>query len=166
MPSLFAGSGRCGPDGALGEPAQKTTAAPTPAPAQGPGIGDEVRDGQFAFTVTNVKCGVKEVGDQYLNAKAQGQFCLVSLTVKNIGDSPQTMLSDNQNGFIGDTKYGVDDTATLYASKGGESPWIKDINPGNTLTGKIVFDIPKGKSLTKLELHDSAFSGGAEVALR
>jgi len=143
-----------------------SSSSTSPAPAKkGPGIEDEARDGQFAFTVTKVKRGVKSVGDQYLNAQAQGQFCLVTMTVKNIGDSPQTMFSSNQKGFIGDTEYGVDDTATLYTAKNGDSPWIKDINPGNALTGTIVFDIPKGKQLDKLELHDSAFSGGVEVFL-
>jgi len=40
------------------------------------------------------------------------------------------------------------------------------VNPGNTLTGKLVFDdIPAGAALTKIELHDSPFSGGVAVAL-
>lgn len=52
-------------------------------------IGDPVRDGKFEFTVQEVECGVKEVGPELLEEKAQGQFCLVTITVKNIGTEPQ-----------------------------------------------------------------------------
>jgi hypothetical protein len=34
-----------------------------------------------------------------------------------------------------------------------------------TITVRVVFDAPKGKKLDKVELHDSAFSGGVEAAL-
>lgn len=146
-----------------GKKAVSRRAAPAPDPAAG--VGDEVRDGKFAFTVHKVKCGVAHVGNEYIGADAQGQFCLVTLTVENIGSEPQTLFSSNQKGYIGDTEYAVDDTATLYSASAGDSPWLKDINPGNALTGTIVFDIPQGAELSKLELHDSAFSGGAEVRL-
>jgi hypothetical protein len=33
------------------------------------------------------------------------------------------------------------------------------------LTGIVVFDVPKNAKPTKLELHDSAFSGGVDVIL-
>ena len=61
-------------------PAKKTTAAKTE-----PGIGDAVRDGKFEFVVTKVDCSKSKVGSQYLNKKAQGKFCMISVNVKNIG---------------------------------------------------------------------------------
>jgi hypothetical protein len=33
------------------------------------------------------------------------------------------------------------------------------------VTGTLVFDVPKGTKPSKLELHDSPFSGGVEVQL-
>ncbi len=49
-----------------------------------------VRDGKFEFVVTGVQPGLAEVGDNpYLTKKAQGQFVIVTVTVKNIGDKPQ-----------------------------------------------------------------------------
>jgi hypothetical protein len=45
-------------------------------------IGEKARDGGYQFTVTKVTCGVKRVGDQYLGEKAQGQFCMVKLRIK------------------------------------------------------------------------------------
>ena len=34
------------------------------------------------------------------------------------------------------------------------------------MTGKLVFDVPKSTKLTRMELHDSIFSDGVEVALK
>lgn len=127
-------------------------------------IGESVRDGKFEFTVQKVKCGVSKVGSDLLGAKAQGQFCLVTLKVKNIGKEPQLFSDSNQKGFgAGDTEYSPDSGAALYVNDGANT-LLNEINPGNQVTGVIVFDIPKNAKLAKLELHDSMFSGGIMVA--
>ena len=41
-----------------------------------------------------------------------------------------------------------------------------NINPGNTVEVKVVFDMPKDAVPATIELHDSMFSGGAKVALK
>ncbi|HEY3503108.1 MAG TPA: DUF4352 domain-containing protein [Actinocatenispora sp.] len=46
----------------------------------------------------------------------------------------------------------------------GDSAFLTDINPGNTVTGDIAFDLPKTASIARFELHDSAFSSGVSVA--
>jgi len=128
-------------------------------------IGEPVRDGKFEFTVKSQKCGVSKVGTDLVGAKAQGQFCLITVTVKNIGKEPQTLVDSAQKAYAADgTEYSTDSTAALYANK-GENTIFTEINPGNQITGVLVFDIPKDVKLTKLELHDSIFSGGVEVAL-
>jgi hypothetical protein len=38
------------------------------------------------------------------------------------------------------------------------------VNPGVTITAPLAFNIPPGVSIVKLELHDSAFSGGTDAA--
>jgi hypothetical protein len=43
--------------------------------------------------------------------------------------------------------------------------FLNNINPGNEVTGTLVFDVPAGVELAALELHDSLFSGGVKVAL-
>ena len=40
-----------------------------------------------------------------------------------------------------------------------------EIDPGNQVSGVIVFDLPEGTSIDRLELYDSLFSGGVEVRL-
>lgn len=146
-----------------------TTAAPkaAPKPAAKPAsqVGKAMRDGKFEFTVRSVKCGIAVVGEnEFLQEKAQGQFCAVQLSVENIGDEPQSMFADNQYAF--DTK-GRKFSANSMASMADESSQVlwEEINPGNAVKGKVYFDIPKGAKLTSLELHDSFFSGGVKVRL-
>ena len=128
-------------------------------------IGDPARDGKFEFTVKSTKCGVRKVGSDLLGAKAQGQFCLVTLKVKNIGKESQMFDGSSQKAYAADgTEYSADGAAALYANENAET-FLNDINPGNQVTGVVVFDIPKDVKLTKLELHDSPFSGGVTVAL-
>lgn len=128
-------------------------------------IGQPARDGKFEFTVKSSKCGVTKVGDSVLGEKAQGQFCLVTINVKNIGKESQMFDGSSQKAYAADgTEYSADTGAAIYANKNAET-FLNDINPGNQVTGVVVFDIPKNVKLTKLELHDSAFSGGVDVAL-
>jgi hypothetical protein len=130
------------------------------------GIGQPAQDGKFEFIVKSLQCGVESVGDNpYLTKKAQGQYCLLDLTVKNIGNEKQSLFSSNQKLLNGDVEYSADDTATLYASPDSSS-WYNDINPGNSVEGKIVFDVPKEVTPTVAELHDSAFSNGVKVSLQ
>ena len=129
-----------------------------------PGIGDKVRDGKFQFSVTKVKPGVAQIGGNDFGAKAQGQFVLVTVKVKNIGDEPQTLFGDNQTLFIDGKKYSADTMAAIYLDE--SKSLMEEINPGNSLTGTIVFDVPKNATaFEKIELHDSAFSGGVDVDL-
>ncbi len=133
------------------------------APAAAVGLNQPVRDGKFEFTVTKVECGIAEVGGEYLNKKAQGQFCMVHVTVKNIGDEARTFTSSNQNAYnAAGQKYEADSAAGIYLEDDSRA-FLEDINPGNSVNGIVVFDIPKDAQIAKLELHDSAFSGGVVV---
>ncbi len=160
-----------------GEAAEGNSAEPQDAPAGESeatgevapelGLGDEARDGKFAFTVSKVKCGVKKVGSEFLNEKAQGQFCLVTMTVTNIGDEAQSFDAGSQKGI---TSSGVtvdaNSTASLYANEDGNT-FFEMINPGNSLENVVVvYDIAKDQELTALELHDSMFSDGVTVSTK
>ena len=150
------------------------TAAEVPAKVDEPaaveepaaGVGTAVRDGKFEFVVDGIECGVAEVGSEYLKKTAQGQFCLVSVGVKNIGDKPQMFLGDNVSLFNAQgQEYSADTEAGIYLDSTAGATFLEEINPGNQLSGKVVFDIPAGAVPASLELHDSAFSGGVKVAL-
>lgn len=132
-------------------------------------IGQPARDGKFEFTISKVSCGETTVGtNQYLQKHAQGQYCRVSMSIKNIGDQAQGLSSSDQKLVDAQGKeYSADDTATLYAAPdGATSTWYNQINPGNSVNGDIIFDIPKGVTPITAVLHDSAFSGGVKVNLQ
>ena len=129
-------------------------------------IGQPARDGKFDFTVNSIKCGQPNVGSDYLTKTAQGQYCLLYVKVTNIGNEKQSLFSSNQKLFDAANKqYSADDVATTYAGPQG-STWYSDVNPGNSVEGVIVFDLPKDVAPTMAELHDSAFSGGVKVELK
>jgi hypothetical protein len=112
--------------------------------------------------VTKVEHGKPQVGDQYLGRQARGQFVLVSVTVKNIGSEGKLFDGSSQYAYGDGVRYTHDGTAEIYANK-QSATFLNTINPGNTVSGVLVFDIPAGKKITKVELHDSPFSGGVTV---
>lgn len=145
-------------------PADDAAAAPVEEEPAAAGIGTPVRDGKFEFTVTSIEPGVAQVGDQYLNQAAQGQFVLVHVTVTNIGDQAQYFDGSSQK--LLDTQgrtHSADTSAAIYL--GDANSFLNDINPGNSVEGVVVFDIPADATPASLELHDSMFSGGVTVQL-
>jgi hypothetical protein len=148
--------------------AKATTPAATKPPGtepakSAPGIGEQARDGKFEFVVSRVRCGVDRIGSQLLNKTAQGQFCLIAVRVRNIGDEQRTFEQSSQ--YLFDTagrRYETGD-AGLYLED--SKSFLEEINPGNGVNGTLVYDVPKNFKAAKIELHDSAFSGGVEVAL-
>lgn len=149
-----------------GASGDEPTAAAKPKEAAKPkvaGLNKAVRDGKFEFVVKTVKCGKTTVGGSYLNKKAQGQFCEVRISVKNIGKEPQIFSGSFQKamGSKG-AEYSNDGAAELYANSENET-FLNEINPGNKAQGVLIFDIPKGSKIASLELHDSPFSEGVTV---
>jgi hypothetical protein len=141
-----------------------TAAPPPPAPAQ-PGLNTPVRDGKFEFVVSAVNCGQEAVGIAPLARQARGQYCVVELTVENIGTKDQLLVDGAQKAIGPDgAEYGPDTGAGLIANA-NTSVWLNVVKPGAKVTGKMVYDVPDGVHIVKLELHDSVFSNGTTVAL-
>jgi hypothetical protein len=138
---------------------------PTPEKPREPGLNTPVRDGRFEFVVKKVSCGHAAVGRNVVTMKASGQYCIVDITVKNIGKEGQAFADAFQKALGPDgTVYRPNTGAGFIANEGGGTMW-NVINPGNSVTGKIVFDIPKDAEITKLEFHDGPLSGGVTVTL-
>lgn len=136
-----------------------------PAKPKAPGVGDAVRDGKFQFVVARVDCSQTTVGLEHLKRTATGKFCIVSVFVKNIADQPQLFFGSAQRAYdSGGAKYSDDELAGFYANKNTQT-FLRKIDPGHQVEGKVVFDIPKAARLVTLELHDSYFSGGVKVTL-
>jgi hypothetical protein len=109
-------------------------------------IGTEIRNGVFSET-------------------AQGEFVLVTVTVTNTGDEPRDLVAGWQQLYDDQgRRYEVTD-AWLALPAADRSVW-ETINPGNTVTGApLLFDVPPGVQLERIELHDVFYSRGVSVSL-
>lgn len=143
--------------------ATSPSTAPRPAgaaKAARAGVGQSAGDGKFTFTVTATKTAT-EVGGQF-GKKAQGRFFLVYLTVRNHGDQARTLDAGDQKLLAGGKTYSADEEAVILMSS---KAFVNQINPGNTVRAVVPFDIPTTVHPTAIELHDSPFSGGVQIAL-
>jgi len=128
------------------------------------GVGQPALDGDFQFVVNGVDCSQTTIGDEYLNTQAQGQYCVVDLAITNIGSEAQSFLGDNAKLFNAEgQEFSADTEAAFYLPE--SSSLYEEINPGNTLASKVIFDVPAGMVPSSIELHDSMLSGGVTVAL-
>jgi hypothetical protein len=129
------------------------------------GLNQAARDGKFEFTVTGVDCSQNTIGADPVSTKANGVFCVVSMTVQNIGNEAQTLVATNQYGYDAQGKKFSTDTKSEFYLPNQGGALFNQLNPGSSVTGQIVYDVPAGTKLTKLELHDSMLSGGVSVNL-
>ncbi|MGJ9529894.1 DUF4352 domain-containing protein [Actinotignum sp. GS-2025a] len=115
------------------------------------GIGTPVVLGDFEVTVTNVEKGVSHIGNDVLGKDATGQYVIVDVTVKNTGkeaagfaESEQKLVDTEgrQHSVSGDSLY-LGDASMIY----------EKVNPGNTVSGKLLFDVPADAVPAKLELE-------------
>ncbi|MDG1603836.1 DUF4352 domain-containing protein [Bacillus paranthracis] len=86
------------------------------------------------------------VGGQYLSEKAQGIFKIVEVSITNnqkdaiTVDANSFKLVDNQDREF---KYSTQAQTAFDVGNGGKSDFfLKQLNPGLTQTGKIIFDVP------------------------
>ncbi|MCO8276807.1 DUF4352 domain-containing protein [Actinoplanes sp. TRM 88003] len=144
--------------------AAEPTRSPTKPPAR-PGLGDKVRDGKFEFVVSRLDCARTRVGPEHLQRTAQGKYCLVSLSVRNISDGTRYFLGRAQKAYDATgTAYGDDTLAGVYANRDTQT-FLEKLDPGERVTGRLVFDVPKKAKLTTIDLHDSPLSRGVKVEL-
>lgn len=121
-------------------------------------MGQEVRDGKFAFVVQNVRTSMQEG-----TSAPRGEFVIVTMTVTNIGKEPQSFFVQNQKLIdSAGRQYAAD---ASVASSINQDSMVIDMNPGFTITESVPFDVPVGTIYTAVEMHDSMFSVGAKAKL-
>jgi hypothetical protein len=154
MPSSSTGSSSSGGSGSSSG-GSKSSVAPA---------GSAVRDGKFEFQVLNVTRATTagNPSNEFEIAKAQGEFVILTLSVRNIGNEQQSYSGSNEKL--------VDQSGRQYGESSEADMWMNsdvtgDINPGNSIQAKAAFDVPPGTVPAHVEFHDSAFSGGASVAI-
>ena len=127
-------------------------------------IGDTVVDGDWSYVVSNLKCGVKQVGSSLLGAEAQGQFCIVSISATNNGTKADYFLgSDHKIYDVNGSEYESDSSAWIYLK---DNMLVDEVNPGNTAKGQLVFDVPETADLDYILVTSSFLSDGVKVSLK
>jgi hypothetical protein len=89
----------------------------------------------------------------------------VSITVRNTSKAPHGFSPGDQ--YVFDTqnrRFGNDAVAAINLQP--DTSLYADINPGNSVSAQVVFDLPADALPDHIVLHDSMFSGGATVSLR
>ena len=127
------------------------------------GLFQEVRDGQFAFEVKSV---TKLTGGLPPGMPTpMGEWRTVLITITNIGDQPQSFFPQNQKLIDEAGRQYASDTMATVAMNSNANAIIVEMNPGFSAKLWVLFDVPPGTEIAAMELHDSAFSGGATVTL-
>jgi len=140
-----------------------TTTSTTAAPGN-PGLNQVAKDGDFAFTVKGMQCGVTTIGNPPIteSAPAGTQWCLVTMTVSNDKATGQEFFAANQYAVDSSGKQlSPDDSAVAYLP--GDSNAFATINPGVTVTAVVPFQLSATDHIKQVILHDSPFSGGVTV---
>jgi hypothetical protein len=136
----------------------------TPPPQAGSQLGTAVRDGNLEFVVSRVRCGVPEVGSGLLTRTAGGQYCLADVRAKNVKGDARTLYEPFQK-LVDSAGHKHSADLTMRVVFRDQTLWDK-IEPGQQVSGTMVFDIPRRATASALELHDGIASGGVTVRLR
>lgn len=116
-------------------------------------------DGQFTFRATKVR-RTGHVGDSITGSDAQGEYIVITVTVFNHGRHAQMLDASSQKLLAGGKTYDADSGAFIDSEA-----FLNNINPGNSVTANLAFDVPEGTRADQVVLHDSPFSDGVRVAL-
>ncbi|ROP29712.1 uncharacterized protein DUF4352 [Couchioplanes caeruleus] len=124
-------------------------------------VGAAARFKSFEATVRGVDCTKQSITkpddpatsfDDTMAEKAEGKFCVVSFSVKNVGEKTDTyptwsFEATSPTERVLDRKY----TAEDYANKGSKA-LDEPIDPGKTADQLLVFDVPTDTTLAYLQI--------------
>jgi hypothetical protein len=136
----------------------------TAPPRTGPQLGQPVRDGNLEFVVSQVRCGVSEVGGGLAKRTADGQYCLADVQVTNVKNDARTLYEPFQK-LVDSAGHKHSADITMRVVFRDQTLW-DTVEPGQRVSGTMVFDIPLDATAQSLELHDGIASGGVTVRLR
>lgn len=122
-----------------------------------PGLNTPVTVGSLEFTVTGIAEIGPTIGEEPLSQTAQGTYVQVDIQVKNVGKKSETFFTAYTKlvDAAGST-FDADAMAAIYLRS--DTNWASAINPGNTMSGPVIFDVPAGTDPVSLQVTDNMFS--------
>lgn len=83
----------------------------------------------------------------------------------NVGNDPQYLSDDYFSLYDAKGRQFDVDTEAMISNDDSSDLWLEDINPGNSVKGEVIFDIPKKANPTTLEFSGSWLDQPAEIAV-
>ena len=128
-------------------------------------LGEPVAVGDWEITVSSVGERTAQVGDEFLSTDAQGEFLPVEVSLTNNGSSAESFFASD---FVvidtDDREFSYSSDASMYSGEAGLSI-LDEVNPGNTLSGYLYFDVAETADIQKVHIDDGWFSDPIEVNL-
>ncbi len=144
--------------------AETTPEAPTEEPVEPavPGLNTPLTLGTFEYTVTGLEELGTSIGEEPLSTTAQGTYLKIDISVTNVGDKSETFFDSYVALIDAEGKqYDADSMAPIYLRS--DVSWVSGINPGNTMAGPIVFDVPAGTVAEYLMVKENMFIDEGEL---
>lgn len=130
-------------------------------------IGEAVNANDLSFTVTDIS-KAKSLGNSYSKKEAQGTFNVITLTIKNTGketvtiDSSMLKITDSQGRKF---DYSIEGQTAKGLAQGKVDLFLQQVQPGLSVTGDIVFDLPDDATDLKLIVKGSMFGTEKQISL-
>lgn len=122
-------------------------------------------EGTLSVSVSKTECGLATVGPADLPLAAEGEFCLVTMAVRNTGKEPRLLDPGAQRAVDEHGRsHRVAEQAAVFVNDQDPS-LLDEIPPGATRHGVVPFEVPKGVRLAAFQLHKSPHSTGVRVPL-
>ena len=128
-------------------------------------LGEPVAVGDWEITVSSVGERTAQVGDEFLSTDAQGEFLPVEVSLTNNGSSAESFFASDFVVIDAEGReFSYSSDASMYSGEAGLSI-LDEVNPGNTLSGYLYFDVAETADIQKVHIDDGWFSDPIEVNL-
>ena len=130
-------------------------------------VGETISDGDLGFTISAIK-NATSLGSTYTKKTAQGTFYVLNVKIQNNSNSTKTInasdfsMIDSQGRKY---EYSTEGQMALTLSQDGTDLFLKQVQPSLSITGSIVFDVPKEATGLKLVAQGGLFSDKVTIDL-
>lgn len=126
-------------------------------------IGEVAKVGEVDYLINNVEV-TKQIGNEYVNTTAKDTFLIIDISITNNEKESLSVVDTFFKLLNGENEYSADSTGAIYLND--SSIIFKKLNPGVTLQGKIVFDVPESVAIaneTKLQVQTGVWGSEKDV---
>ncbi len=130
-------------------------------------VGDTTTDDDLGFTVQSVSTA-STIGNSFTSKTAQGIFYVLTVKIQNNGKDTKTINASDFHVVDSQGRkfdYSTDGQLAMEETNGGTSFFLQQVQPSLSVTGKIVFDVPKDATGLKLLAQGGLFTDGVQIDL-